>query len=153
MNTYLTFGIEHILRGFDHLLFVTCLIFTASTWRRILATISGLTLANSFTLTLAGLELAPTPIPPIEATIALLAREIALDRRDTRTLQHPIAASTIFSLLHGLGLASALAGTGLPQTEIPAALLAFSVGVALGQVVFVVSVFFIFQLMTQGVKS
>lgn len=157
VNTYLVFGIEHILKGFDHLLFVACLIFIAGTWRRILVTITGFTLAHSITLTLAGLELVRLPIPPIEATIALsivfLAREIALDRRDTLTWRHPIAVSASFGLLHGFGFASALAEIGLPQTEIPAALLAFNVGVEIGQVVFVVSVIFIFQLITQGLKS
>jgi hydrogenase/urease accessory protein HupE len=157
VKTYLVFGIEHILKGFDHLLFVACLIFIAGTWRRILVTITGFTLAHSITLTLAGLELVRLPIPPIEATIALsivfLAREIALDRRDTLTWRHPIAVSASFGLLHGFGFASALAEIGLPQTEIPAALLAFNVGVEIGQVVFVVSVIFIFHLITQGLKS
>jgi hydrogenase/urease accessory protein HupE len=151
------FGIEHILKGFDHLLFVACLIFIAGTWRRILVTITGFTLAHSVTLTLAGLELVSIPIPPIEATIALsivfLAREIALDRRDTLTWQHPIAVSASFGLLHGFGFASALSEIGLPQTEIPAALLAFNVGVEIGQVVFVVSVICILQLFTQSLKS
>jgi hydrogenase/urease accessory protein HupE len=157
VNTYLVFGMEHILKGFDHLLFVACLIFIAGTWRRILVTITGFTLAHSVTLTLAGLELVSIPIPPIEATIALsivfLAREIALDRRDTLTWQHPIAVSASFGLLHGFGFASALSEIGLPQTEIPAALLAFNVGVEIGQVVFVVSVICILQLFTQSLKS
>ena len=67
-----------------------CLIFIAGTWRRILITITGFTLAHTLTLTLAALDLARLPIPPIEAVIALsivfLAREIALDRRDTLTI-------------------------------------------------------------------
>ncbi len=144
VNTYLVFGVEHILNGFDHLLFVACLIFIAGTWRRILITITGFTLAHSITLTLAGLELVRLPIPPIEATIALsivfLAREIALDRRDTLTWRYPIVVSSSFGLLHGFGFASALSEIGLPQTEISAALLAFNVGVEIGQVVFVFSI-------------
>jgi len=88
-NAYLIFGIEHILEGFDHLLFVACLIFIAGTWRRILVTITGFTVAHSITLTLAALEFVQIAIPPVEAVIALsivfLAREIALDRRDTLT--------------------------------------------------------------------
>ena len=111
VKTYLVFGIEHILEGFDHLLFVACLIFIAGTWRRILVTITGFTLAHSVTLTLAGLGLVRLPIPPIEAVIALsivfLAREIALDRRDTLTWRYPIAVSATFGLLHGFGFASA----------------------------------------------
>ena len=156
VNTYLVFGIEHILNGFDHLLFVACLIFVAGTWRRILVTITGFTLAHSITLTLAGLELVRLPIPPIEATIALsiifLAREIALDLHDTLTWRYPIAVSASFGLLHGFGFASALSDIGLPQTEIPAALLAFNIGVEIGQVVFVVTMLFVFWLISKGLK-
>ncbi len=149
VNTYLVFGVEHILEGFDHLLFVTCLIFIAGTWRRILITITGFTLAHSITLTLAGLELVRLPISPIEATIALsivfLAREIVLDRRDTLTWRYPIAVSSTFGLLHGFGFASALSEIGLPQTEIFSALLAFNVGVEIGQVIFVSGILLLFM--------
>ncbi len=125
-KTYLLFGIEHILSGYDHLLFIACLIFTAGTWQRILLTITGFTIAHSITLTLAALGLVRIPMAPIEAVIALsivfLAREIALDRRDTLTWRYPIIVSSSFGLLHGFGFASALSEIGLPQTEIPAAL-------------------------------
>jgi hydrogenase/urease accessory protein HupE len=157
VNTYLLFGVEHILNGFDHLLFVACLIFIAGTWQRILITITGFTLAHSITLTLAGLELVRLPIPPIEATIALsivfLAREIALDRRDTLTWRFPIVVSSSFGLLHGFGFASALSDIGLPQTEIPAALLAFNIGVEIGQVLFVATMLLVFWLISQGLKT
>jgi hydrogenase/urease accessory protein HupE len=140
-RTYTVFGIEHILGGIDHLLFIACLVLIAGTGRRILITITGFTLAHSITLTLAALELVLLPIPPIEAVIALsivfLAREIALQRRDTLTWRYPIAVSASFGLLHGFGFASALSEIGLPQTEIPAALLAFNVGVEIGQILFV----------------
>jgi hydrogenase/urease accessory protein HupE len=145
-NTYILFGIEHILEGMDHLLFVACLILIAGTGRRILITITGFTIAHSITLTLAALNLVRLPIPPIEAVIALsivfLAREIALGRRDTLTWRYPITVSASFGLLHGFGFASALGEIGLPQTEIPAALLAFNLGVEIGQIFFVCSILF-----------
>ena len=156
VKTYLVFGVEHILSGMDHLLFIACLIFIAGTWRRILVTITGFTIAHSLTLTLSALELIRLPVPPIEATIALsivfLAREIALDRRDTLTWRYPIAVSAGFGLLHGLGFASALKDIGLPQTEIPAALLAFNVGVEIGQIMFVSSMLVVFWLITKSLK-
>lgn len=152
LKTYLVFGIEHILGGYDHLLFIACLIFIAGTWRRILVTITGFTIAHSITLTLAALNLVRLPIPPIEATIALsivfLAREIALDRRDTLTWRYPIAISAGFGLLHGFGFASALKDIGLPQTEIPIALLAFNVGVEIGQLLFVLAILAGFTLLS-----
>ena len=140
-RTYTVFGIEHILEGLDHLLFVACLVLIARTAKRILITITGFTIAHSITLSLAALEVVKLPIPPIEATIALsivfLAREIALKRRDTLTWRYPIAVSGSFGLLHGFGFASALGEIGLPQSEVPAALLAFNAGVEIGQILFV----------------
>ena len=138
---YLLLGIEHILKGYDHLLFVACLMFIAGTWRRVLVTITGFTVAHSITLALAALNLVRVPIPPVEATIALsivfLATEIARERRDTLTWRYPIAVAGSFGLLHGFGFASVLSEIGLPQTEVPAALLFFNVGVELGQILFV----------------
>ena len=157
VNTYLVFGIEHILTGFDHLLFVACLIFIAGTWKRILVTITGFTVAHSITLILAALDLIRVPVPPIETVIALsivfLAREITLRRRDTLTCRYPIVVSSSFGLLHGFGFASALRDIGLPQTELPAALLAFNIGVEFGQVLFVATVLLIFQVILQGLKT
>ena len=141
VNTYLVFGIEHILQGFDHLLFVACLIFIAATWGRILLTVTGFTIAHSITLTMAALGIIGLPIAPIEATIALsivfLAREIAVGRRASLTWRYPVAVSSLFGLLHGFGFASALREIGLPGNEIPAALLSFNIGVEIGQVLFV----------------
>lgn len=157
VRAYLVFGFEHILNGFDHLLFVACLIFIAGTWRRVLITITGFTLAHSITLTLAALNIVRLPVPPIEAVIALsivfLAREIILDRRDTLTWKYPIAVSGSFGLLHGFGFASALSQLGLPQTEIPAALLAFNVGVELGQVAFVLGAVFCIWLLKKLLQT
>ena len=140
-KTYLVLGVQHIWSGIDHLLFVVCLIMIAGTWRRILVTITGFTIAHSITLALAALNLVRVPVPPVEATIALsivfLATEIARKRRDTFTWRYPISVSASFGLLHGFGFASALGEIGLPQTEIPAALLFFNVGVEVGQVIFV----------------
>ena len=140
-KTYLVLGMQHIWKGVDHLLFVACLILIAGTWRRILITITGFTMAHSITLALASLNVVRVPIAPVEACIALsivfLATEIARTRRDTLTWRYPITVSASFGLLHGFGFASALGEIGLPQTEIPAALLCFNVGVEIGQIVFV----------------
>ncbi len=138
---YLILGVEHILRGYDHLLFIACLVLIAGTWRRILVTITGFTLAHSITLALAALDLVRVPVPPVEAAIALsivfLTTEFARARRDTLTWRYPIAVAGSFGLVHGFGFASVLSEIGLPQTEIPAALLFFNVGVEVGQVLFV----------------
>ncbi|PKH09305.1 HupE/UreJ family protein [Moritella sp. Urea-trap-13] len=156
-KTYLVFGAEHIWQGIDHLLFVACLIFIAGSWRRILITITGFSIAHSITLTLAALALIQVPVPPVEAVIALsivfLAREIAQPQRDTLTWRYPILVSATFGLLHGFGFAAALGDIGLPQAEIPAALLAFNVGVEIGQIAFVSVLMAIVWIVTSLLKA
>jgi hydrogenase/urease accessory protein HupE len=138
---YLALGIRHILGGYDHLLFIACLIFVARLPRRILITITGFTVAHSMTLALSALEWVRLPVPPVEAVIALsivfVAREIAREQRDTFTWRYPIAVSSSFGLLHGFGFAAVLRDIGLPQIELPTALLFFNLGVEVGQILFV----------------
>ena len=138
---YAWLGIEHIWIGFDHLLFVLCLIWIAGTWRRVLVTITGFTIAHSVTLVLASLDVVRLPVPPIEAVIALsvlfLATELARGRESgSLTWRYPVAVSSTFGLLHGLGFAAVLGEIGLPQLEVVTGLVFFNVGVEVGQVAF-----------------
>jgi hydrogenase/urease accessory protein HupE len=138
---YTALGIEHIWIGIDHLLFVACLLFIAGTPRRLLITITGFTVAHSITLALSALDLVRIPTPPVEAAIALsvvfMAWEIA--KQDTTSLayRYPVTIAASFGLLHGFGFAAVLRDIGLPQTELPTALLFFNVGVEIGQILFV----------------
>lgn len=138
---YLLLGIQHIFDGLDHLLFIACLLAVARTGRRILITITGFTLAHSLTLAMSTLRVVEIPAPPLEALIALsiafLAHEIAVGDRRSWTWCYPIAVASAFGLLHGFGFAATLQAIGLPQAEIPSALLFFNLGVELGQIVFV----------------
>lgn len=137
---YTVLGVQHIWAGTDHLLFVLCLLWIAGSWRRVLITITGFTVAHSMTLVLSALQWVRLPVAPVEALIALsvvfLATEIAKDKRHTLTWRYPIAVSSSFGLLHGFGFAAALAEIGLPQTELVTGLLFFNVGVEIGQVLF-----------------
>ncbi len=146
---YLALGVKHILGGYDHLLFLVCLLLIAGTGRRILITITGFTIAHSITLALSALGVVRVPIPPVEAAIALsivfLAVEIVRGDPNSLTYRYPIAVSSSFGLLHGFGFAAVLGETGLPQTEIPAALLFFNVGVEIGQILFIVGVVVTYQ--------
>ena len=144
---YFTLGVEHILEGYDHLLFLACLIFIAGTLRRVVVTVTGFTIAHSITLAAAALDIIRVPVPPVEAVISLsillLATEIARPRRDTLTWRFPIAIAGLFGLIHGFGFASVLSEIGLPQTETPMALLFFNLGVEAGQLIFVTAFFLV----------
>lgn len=143
LATYVRLGIEHILLGYDHLLFVLALVLFVRNWKRLLVTATAFTAAHSITLSLAALGIVHVPVPPVEALIALsillLAAELAKTRDDPARVAglRPAGLAFGFGLLHGLGFASALATIGLPQHEIPLALAAFNVGVEIGQVTFI----------------
>jgi len=144
--TYTVLGIEHILTGFDHLLFVLALVILVAGVRRLVATITAFTVAHSMSLALATLGVVHVPGPPVEATIALsivfVAGEIIQGERGRGGLaaRAPWLVAFSFGLLHGLGFAGALAEVGLPHNAIPLALLCFNVGVEIGQLVFVTAV-------------
>lgn len=144
IRDYSRLGVEHIIGGLDHLLFVFGLLVISRTPKRILLTVTGFTLAHSITLTLSSLGYVNVPIPPVEATIALsivfLAHEISRQRLDSLTHRYPVLVSFSFGLLHGLGFASALGEIGLAANQVVLSLLFFNVGVELGQLLFIVAV-------------
>jgi hydrogenase/urease accessory protein HupE len=145
-GSYLVLGIEHILGGFDHLLFVLGLLLIVRSTMLLMKTITAFTLAHSVTLAMATLGFVHVPQAPVEAVIALsiifLATELAKQHRGVTglTTQAPWLVALCFGLLHGFGFAGALTEVGLPQTDIPLALLFFNLGVEVGQLMFVAGV-------------
>ncbi len=149
---YWVMGIVHILSGFDHLLFVLALLLIVRDKWKLFKTITAFTVAHSATLALASLGLVNVPPGPTEAIIALsivfLAGEIINSHNDkfSITEQYPWIVAMFFGLFHGLGFAGALAGIGLPQNEIPIALLMFNLGVETGQIIFLVTVLLLWEI-------
>jgi len=142
---YAALGVEHILTGPDHLLFVLGLVLLVAGTRRLLATVTAFTVGHSVTLSLAVLGFARVPPGPTEVLIALsvyaLAVELARDaRRPTLMRRLPWLVAAGFGLLHGLGFAGALRQAGLPAGDVPLALAAFNAGVELGQLLFIAAV-------------
>ena len=141
-SEYGKLGVEHIIGGYDHLLFLVCVIWLAFTFKRILLAVTGFTVAHSITLGLAALGVVSPAIEPIEALIALsivfVAAELARQNRTSLSWRHPVAVSSVFGLLHGLGFASVLQEIGLPSNDTLMALFAFNVGVEAGQLLFIV---------------
>lgn len=146
---YSRMGIEHILGGIDHLLFVLALLLLVPDRWKLFKTITAFTVAHSITLGLSALGLVNVPSAPTEAIIALsivfLAVEIVESYRgkSSFTEKNPWIVAMIFGLFHGLGFAGALSEIGLPQNEIPLALFAFNIGVEIGQIFFVIVVLFL----------
>ena len=143
LRAYAALGLEHILTGPDHLLFVFGLLLLVGAGRLLVRTITAFTIGHSITLSLAVLGLAAVPPRPVEVGIAasvfLLAVELARDPRAAPTLMRraPWAMAGVFGLLHGLGFAGALAEVGLPSGDIPTALFGFNAGIEAGQLLFV----------------
>ncbi len=142
---YLRTGIEHILFGYDHLLFVLGLVLLVQK-RHILKTITAFTLAHSVTLAMSALAGISLPGAPVEILIAmsivLLAREglVRAGSAPSLSARFPWLIAFGFGLIHGFGFAGALANIGLPEGAEIAALMLFNLGVELGQLIFVLAV-------------
>jgi hypothetical protein len=162
---YLPIGVEHILLGPDHLLFVLGLILVVLVagrgWRMLVAAVTAFTLAHSLTLALAVLGVWGLPSKPVELLIALsivlLAYELAVQpARQAQglpaslTLRKPWLVAFAFGLLHGFGFAGALAEVGLPEAARGWALLLFNLGVELGQLLFVAAVLLVWALLRRA---
>ena len=151
--TYLRLGVEHILFGFDHLLFVLALVILVRDWRRVAVTVTAFTIAHSITLAAATLGFVNVPGPPVGGNDSAqhhagCGRDFECPPREAqfdRAL--PWLVAFCFGLLHGFGFAGALAEVGLPQHAIPVALLFFNVGVEIGQLIFVAAVLSLISLL------
>ena len=150
---YWRMGTVHILEGVDHLLFVLALMLIVTGFKPLLKAVTAFTVAHSITLALATLGVVHIPSAPTEALIALsilfLAVEIIHSRQGKISLteQYPWVVAFAFGLFHGLGFAGALSEIGLPQQEIPLALLMFNVGVETGQLMFIAAVLALFAVL------
>ena len=144
--SYAALGIDHILKGIDHLLFVLMLLFLIRDWRKLLGAVTAFTVAHSLSLAAATLGWIIVPPPPVEAVIALsiafLAAELLHPPGEEKRLteRYPWVVAFAFGLLHGLGFARALLDIGLPEGDVPLALLAFNLGVEAGQILFILAI-------------
>jgi hypothetical protein len=141
--SYFRLGVDHILQGVDHLLFVFLLVLLIRDWRRLLGAITAFTVAHSLSLAAATLGWIVIPTAPVEAVVALSIAVLAAElirppgSKPSLTERAPSVVAFAFGLLHGLGFASALLDIGLPEGDVPLALLAFNLGVEAGQILFI----------------
>jgi len=157
--SYIYLGVEHILLGIDHLLFVLGLLFLVGNWKQLVGTVTAFTIAHSITLAGATLGWVYAPQAPIEATIALSVMFVAaeiLRRADghrSLTATAPWLVAFVFGLLHGFGFSGALREVGLPEQDIPLALLFFNVGVEVGQLAFIAVVVVVLSAVTRVLRK
>jgi hydrogenase/urease accessory protein HupE len=146
-RAYFLLGMQHILEGIDHLMFVLALLLLIRERWMLVKTITAFTLAHSVTLAAAALGWAEAPQAPVEAVVALSIVFTAAEIPRQRLQQQADLASAApwivafaFGLLHGFGFGGALKEIGLPQSDVPLALLTFNLGVEAGQLLFVIAV-------------
>lgn len=143
-RTYFVIGVEHILFGFDHLFFVLSLVLLLQRGWVVARAVTAFTVSHSITLVGTTLGFLGLPQRPVESVIALSIMFLAVEivkagQGEARLSQRvPWLVAFLFGLLHGFGFAGALKEIGLPQGEVPMALLTFNLGVEAGQLFVVI---------------
>ena len=144
LSDYLSLGFTHVLPlGFDHILFILCLFFLNSNVRSVVLQCTVFTIAHSITL---GLTAASIILPPSVWVEALIAFSIVIAAVEnilhSQLSRWRLLIVFIFGLVHGMGFATALSEIGMPTQHFFAALLAFNVGVELGQIAIILLAWF-----------
>jgi hydrogenase/urease accessory protein HupE len=130
---YLNLGLEHIITGYDHLLFLLSLIIISKNFKDVLKIVTAFTIAHSITLTLAALGVVPIYPKWVEAGIALTIAYVAIENFFVNTSKWRWAVTFFFGLIHGLGFARAISEIGFDKKHMVASLVSFNVGIELGQ--------------------
>lgn len=159
VSGYFRLGLEHIITGFDHLLFLLALVLLVGRGWMVVRVVTAFTIAHSITLGLATLGLISVSTAAIEVLIALSIVFVAIELVTSRsakaslTLRYPWLVAFLFGLLHGLGFAGALAAIGLPSDATLEALLLFNLGVEIGQLAFILSAITIWRAVESSLMS
>ncbi|HVS65186.1 MAG TPA: HupE/UreJ family protein [Thermoanaerobaculia bacterium] len=148
---YLGLGFTHIVPlGLDHILFVLALFLLSAKLEPLLIQVTAFTLAHSVTLALSVLGVISLPSTVVEPLIALSIALVAAENLFTQRLHSwRIVVVFVFGLLHGLGFAGVLNELGLPAGALASALIAFNVGVELGQLAVIGVAFLLVALVRQ----
>jgi HupE / UreJ protein len=150
-KSFIFLGLEHILTGYDHLLFLLSLLALGGGLRYLLKVVTAFTVAHSVTLALTVLGVIVLPGKIIESGIALSIAYVAAEnifRRNTSAVERSRWIVTfVFGLLHGMGFADLLHEMNLPQANLPGALVGFNLGVEIGQLSVVIPVFLLLRLL------
>jgi hydrogenase/urease accessory protein HupE len=149
VGSFIILGVEHILTGYDHLLFLLALLALGGSFRYLLKVVTAFTVAHSVTLTLATLDIISLPPRLIESVIALSIAYVAAEnlwRKRDKAERWRWALTFAFGLVHGMGFAGILQEMQIPKPSLVTSLVSFNVGVELGQLAFMGVAFLILAL-------
>lgn len=155
LGSFIVLGIEHILTGYDHNLFLLSLLMLGGTLRGLLKIVSAFTAAHSITLSLAALNVISLPGRWVESAIALSIVVVAAENvlRSGITLRQRWTVTFTFGLIHGLGFASILRDLDLPRPALVSSLVGFNVGVELGQIVIVAAAYGVLRMLNRWPRA
>ncbi|HIN39890.1 MAG TPA: HupE/UreJ protein [Flavobacteriales bacterium] len=137
-SSYFTLGVDHLISGIDHILFILGLLFLVTGIVNMIKTITAFTIAHSITLGLSVLDLISLPRATVEAVIALTIVFLALEISENKQYKSaPWLIAFGFGLLHGLGFANALTGIGIANEQLLLSLLFFNLGIEAGQLLMI----------------
>ncbi|MGB8168637.1 MAG: HupE/UreJ family protein [Chthoniobacteraceae bacterium] len=149
LTRFLKLGVGHIFLGYDHICFLIALL-VVSRFRELVKIVTSFTVAHSITLILAAMGVARLPSRLVECAIALTIVYVAVENFWRKSMSHRWMLTFGFGLIHGFGFANVLAELGLPALGRVRCLLAFNVGVELGQLAIVCIAFPLIVLLERG---
>jgi hydrogenase/urease accessory protein HupE len=138
-------GIEHILTGYDHILFLISLLLVSDRFSAIVKIVTAFTVSHSVTLSLAVLNIVSLPSQWVECAIALTIVYVAGENLWKKDFNHRWALTFGFGLVHGLGFAGVLREIQIPHSNLLTSLASFNLGVELGQIMVVTACFFLLR--------
>lgn len=135
--SFLIFGMEHILTGYDHLLFLFALLLAKQSFREYVKIVTAFTIAHSITITLGYLEIVTLNSKFVESVIALSICYVAIENIFRKEIKYRTLITFIFGLIHGLGFAGLLSEMTIPKSHLVTSLLSFNLGIEIVQVAIV----------------
>jgi hydrogenase/urease accessory protein HupE len=145
IKQFLGLGIEHLITGYDHILFLTALLIGATSIKQILKVVTAFTAAHTVTLILAGLHIVTLPERFVESAIALSIAYVALNNLLKRNTKHNVWLAFGFGLIHGFGFADILSEMKMDSGQFASSLLTFNFGIEIAQVLIVLFIYPVIQ--------
>jgi hydrogenase/urease accessory protein HupE len=151
--SFVILGFEHILTGYDHILFLISLLLVSNSFKYLVKIVTAFTIAHSVTLSLAVMNIVTLPSQLVESVIALSIVYIAIENLWKKQFNHRWALTFGFGLIHGLGFAGILREIQIPRGNLFTSLASFNLGVEIGQILIVTICYFLLQLLQTQLKQ